>query len=86
MNITINIIEKALIEWDPIGLFPFAPKDEYRDESVSIYKAIGKSSDVVKVANAVHSVFLSSFGKNTFPLSVDECMGVAKSIAKNASL
>jgi hypothetical protein len=85
MNITVNIIEKALIEWDPIGLFPFAPKDEYRDESVSVYKVIGQSSDAVKVAYAVHSVFLNSFGKNTFPLSIDECMGVAESIVKNAT-
>lgn len=85
MNITVDIIEKALIEWDPIGLFPFAPKNEYRDESVSIYKTIGQSSDVVKVAEAVHSVFLKSFGKNTFSMSIDECMGVAESIVKNAT-
>ena len=26
----INVI---IDEWDPIGLFPFAPKDEYLDES-----------------------------------------------------
>ena len=36
-------INEIIDQWDPMSLFPFAPKDEYTDESMLIEKALAKN-------------------------------------------
>ena len=78
----IKKINAIVDEWDPIGLFPFAPKDEYLDESQEIYNAYKSGMDAKELAYIIHQVFLKSFGTNTFTKSIGDCKKIANEIVK----
>ncbi|CAI3304161.1 DUF1871 family protein [Enterococcus gallinarum] len=61
-------VEKIINEWDPIELFPMAPKDEYSQEIKKIVNILkDKSSlDKEKLANSLKMIFVESFGKDMF--------------------
>ena len=56
-------VEKIINEWDPIELFPMAPKDEYSQEIKKIVNILkDKSSlDKEKLANSLKMIFVESF-------------------------
>ena len=76
-------IRAIIDEWDPIGLFPFAPKDEYANESQLIYLACQKTKSIPDLAQAIHEIFSKSFGDDVFTSSMDECLEVAGAITHN---
>jgi len=78
----IEKINTIIDDWDPIGLFPFAPKDEYLDESQSIYNGYKNEMNTKELANVIYQVFLNSFGINTFTKSISECEKIADKILK----
>ena len=73
-------INDIIDAWDPIGLFPFAPKDEYLDESQTICIAYTKGMSTKELAQIIHQVFIRSFGITTFTKSIGECEVVAYEI------
>ena len=76
----INVI---IDEWDPIGLFPFAPKDEYLDESQEICNEYKNGMGTKELAHVIYQVFLNSFVLNTFTKPISECEEVAEKIVKS---
>ncbi len=78
-----EIINTIVDEWDPLGLLPFAPKDEYRDESVLIYKAYLKTQSIHDLAQEIYGIFLKRFGKDVFTQSIDDCVKIAKLIVES---
>lgn len=73
VNVIIN-------EWDPIQVLPFAPIDEYLDESQAICNAYKNGMSTKELALVIYQVFLNSFGINTFTKSMDECEKIADKI------
>jgi hypothetical protein len=76
-------INEIIDRWDPMGLFPFAPKDEYTDESFLIEKALAKAVDERLLGEEIQRIFINSFGKENFTKSVDECVEIARFIIQS---
>ena len=79
----VDEIKVIIDEWDPIGLFPFAPKDEYLDESQAICNEYKNGMGTKELAHVIYQVFLNSFGLNTFTKPISECEEVAEKIVKS---
>lgn len=58
-------IEKIINEWDPVDLFPMAPKDEYKKEISDIVDICEKNVDIseIKLSKLIKMIFENSFGK-----------------------
>lgn len=69
-------------EWDPIGFFPMAPKDEYISEIKKIYEYLNVSHDVTeeKLAKKINEIFILAYGRDVYVEDMEGCFKVAKSI------
>lgn len=58
-------IEKIINEWDPVDLFPLAPKDEYKKEISEIVYVCENSINVSEInfSKLIKMIFENSFGK-----------------------
>ena len=84
--IELTQIKRIINEWDPIGLFPLAPKDEYNLESELILKRCYKYSskiDINYLAQIIYDVFTESFGDDVFCKTKQNCVEIARSILSN---
>ena len=70
-------IARIINEWDPIGLFPYAPVDEYHSEIAEIKHLLSISKTPEELANGIYAIFCGSFGKNIFDKSKEECLSIA---------
>ena len=62
-----DFITDIINEWDPIGLFPMAPKDEYEDEIAQIYNLLRKGKlSIESIEEGIEKIFVKSFGKDLF--------------------
>ncbi|MBM5598289.1 DUF1871 family protein [Listeria seeligeri] len=61
-------VEKIINEWDPIDLFPLAPKDEYNQEIKKIVNVLKDKSllNEENLANTLKLIFVESFGEDLF--------------------
>jgi hypothetical protein len=61
-------VEKIINEWDPIDLFPLAPKDEYSQEIKKIVNILKDKSSLneEKLTNALKMIFIESFEEDMF--------------------
>lgn len=61
-------VEKIINEWDPIDLFPLAPKDEYNQEIKKIVNVLKDKSllNEGNLANTLKLIFVESFGEDLF--------------------
>lgn len=75
----------AINEWDPIGFFPMAPKDEYINEIKKIYEYLNSIPNVTeeKMAQKINEIFLISFGSDVYVEDIEGCLNVAKHIINN---
>ena len=76
-------ISEIVDRWDPMGLFPFAPKDEYTDESILIEEALVKTVNARSLGEEIQRIFINSFGEEDFRNSIDECVEIARSIIQS---
>ena len=75
-----TIVEEIINNWDPIGLFPFSPKDEYSSELDSISKFLKGNSDNELLANHIYEIFVRNFGEDVFEKSKADCALIAKKL------
>ncbi|MBP2097701.1 DUF1871 family protein [Enterococcus rivorum] len=76
-------IEKIINDWDPIDLFPMAPRDEYSQEINKIVSILelNKNIDFRELALNIKTIFENSFGEEMlFKNNEDE---VAKKILES---
>lgn len=72
---------KIINEWDPIRVFPLAPKDEYFQEVKEIEGILQrKAISVEELAIEIHRIFLDAFGKDLFKYTLEECNTISKKI------
>ncbi|EFR95282.1 DUF1871 family protein [Listeria innocua] len=59
-------VEKIINDWDPIELFPLAPKDEYSQEINKIISIVQENPniDMNVLAKGIRKIFIDSFGEN----------------------
>lgn len=68
--------------WDPIGLFPHAPEDEYSIEirKIEAFLKENPSPNVETLADRINEIFKKSFGDDVYLENMDACMFVAQNI------
>ena len=79
----VHIVNKILIEWDPLNLLEcHIPDDEYFYEANIIFNRFNviphSPSDLAKI---IYDTFVQSFGDD-FTLGIEECQKIALSILK----
>ena len=77
-----NDITKIINKWDPIGLFPMAPRDEYIEEVKEIEKivACNKSISVNELAEKINLLFVKRFGADVYHEDISQCILVAEAV------
>lgn len=80
-------ILEIINEWDPIGLFPLAPKDEYIREIEIIENIISKKPEIStkQLAYELHSMFIERFGNEVYVHGIGDCEEIAKTILEKSS-
>ena len=74
-------VKKAIDLWNPYGLLPDAPNDEFDCESLMVTGKIKDGDDVMTIAKIISYVFQKQFFEEDFPLN--NCIDVATSIHEN---
>ena len=75
-----EIVKKAIDEFNPYGLLPEAPSNEFDSESRKIAGQINVNSTVEEIAEIIASVFSKAFNEN---FEIKECMVTAEKIYKS---
>ena len=71
-------VQREVNKWNPYGLLPDAPPDEFNFESESIARKINYESSAEQIAKIVSRVFSEAFEPQYF--TVEKCMNVASGI------
>ena len=72
-----NYVKKTIDEWDPIGLLPHAPNDEYQAEIEEIQQLLETVNDSGELSKGIFFIFEKAFGKNVFFKSQNDCERIA---------
>ncbi|MBR1930911.1 MAG: DUF1871 family protein [Lachnospiraceae bacterium] len=77
-------LEDIINKWDPVGLFPMAPDDEYEKEIKRIGDYINATEEICakELAEYISQIFSAAFGKDVFLDNDEECMGIAENILR----
>ena len=75
-----KIVKKEVDKWNPYGLLPDAPRNEFDGESESVARLIRYDSSLESIARAVSKVFSDAFEEQYF--TVEKCMDIAEQIKK----
>lgn len=69
-------------DWDPIGFFPMAPKDEYSNEINKIYEYLynNRNIEVENLAREINTIFKRAFGTDVYVEDMEKCKNVASEI------
>ena len=72
-----NIVKKFIDEFNPMGLLPHAPDDEYDIESKEITCQINQNSTINEIAESISEVFSKWFDEK---FEIKECVETAEKI------
>ena len=77
-------ITEIINEWDPIELFPMAPKDEYIEEVKLIYEYLYTTPKLQsqQLAEKINEIFIKRFGCDVYVDDINQCIIVADQIIK----
>lgn len=70
-------MKQVIDEWNPYGLLPAAPDDEFEREIEKIADSLIHSNTVDELALNIQNVFSTSFGE---PFKYNNCLNVASKI------
>lgn len=76
-------IKTIIDNWDPIGLFPDAPDDEYDSEILMVQQYIKDCNGMIdqdKLGEKIKEIFETQFGSDVFAYVVDYCPVIAEII------
>ena len=73
-------IKEIIDTWDPIGLFPFCPENEYHSEISQIELFLCETNTEEDLGEYIFTLFTKSFGANIFQKSITECCIIARKI------
>jgi hypothetical protein len=75
-----KIVKKAIDEFNPYGLLPEAPNDEFDSESREIAGKINVNSTVEEIAKIISKVFSRAFNEK---FDIKDCMSTAEKVYKS---
>ena len=77
-----NVICKIINEWDPVGIKPLTPDDEYIVEVNEIESAILKDMNISEksLSEIIGTIFIKNFGKDVFVSSSKDVEKIASKI------
>ncbi|MEO3948075.1 DUF1871 family protein [Gorillibacterium sp. CAU 1737] len=70
-------VRQVIHEWNPFGLLPDAPDNEFDSEIEKVTRSLQEVSTVEDFATCIQKIFSSSFGE---PFEYKRCLAVAKCI------
>ena len=75
-------ITQIINDWDPIGFFPMAPKDEYTNEIKKINEFIctNYNLQVHTLAQEINKIFVEAFGTDVYYENLEQCIIIAEKI------
>ena len=75
-------ITQIINDWDPIGFFPMAPKDEYYNEIKKISEFVYSNCNlqVQPLAQEINKIFSETFGTDVYDEDLEQCAVIAKRI------
>lgn len=74
-----NSVKKIIDQWDPIGLFPHSPDDEYQFEILEIEKLISEPKDSETLAKEIYCIFKKAFD-SVFDKTLEQCLEISNCI------
>lgn len=72
-----NIVKKFIDEFNPMGLLPHAPENEYDIESKKIASQINQNSTINEIAEIISKVLSKSFDEK---FEIKKCLATAEKI------
>lgn len=76
-----NIVKTAIANWNPYGLFPDAPENEFDNEVTLILAKLRINQTIEEIAAIISVVFLKNFANDKIFTS-KKCYKVASDIKK----
>lgn len=73
-------IKEIIDTWDPIGLFPFCPENEYHSEILQIEAFLCEPRAEKDLGEYIFALFTESFGADVFQRTMPECCITARKI------
>lgn len=72
-------VNEAITEWDPLDVFPFAPKDEYNLEVNELVSFLQKTENCSNnlLGKKIYEMFLRTLGEDVFAYTVEDCNEIA---------
>ncbi len=77
-----NLVRQVIHKWNPYGLLPHAPDDEFDSEITKAIEALQQASTLEEFAGSIQKIFSESFGES---FKYEECLAVATQIWNKAS-
>ncbi len=75
-----QLVKGIIDQWDPVGLLPICPPDEYDMEIESIVAIVARDIDMDTLASEIQAVFLEAFGADAFNKDINECLVIAEKL------
>ena len=77
-------ITQIINDWEPSGLFPRAPKDEYGNEIKRIEEFVcaNYNLQVHTLAQEINKIFVETFGTDVYYEDLEQCTIIAKRLLK----
>ena len=77
-------ITQIINDWDPIGFFPMAPKDEYINEIKKINEFVSSNCNLqaCTLAQEINKIFVETFGTDVYDENLEQCTIVAKKVLR----
>ncbi|MEW9111547.1 MAG: DUF1871 family protein [Cytobacillus gottheilii] len=72
-----KLVKKTINEWDPIGVLPDAPDDEYEFEVALIMTLLSKADTEEALSEGIAEIFSKSLGGH---YTKEECLPIAREI------
>lgn len=76
-NELLKVVKQVVNAWDPIGVLPDAPDDEYEFEIGKIVALLNKVGTVDALSDGIGMIFTKALDRN---FSKKDCLPIAKEI------
>ncbi|MCP1312221.1 DUF1871 family protein [Paenibacillus tyrfis] len=77
-----NLVRQVIHEWNPYGLLPHAPDNEFDSEIEKVTESLQQVNTLEELARSIQEIFSLSFGES---FKYERCLSVANQIWNKAN-